>query len=62
VQTEREVPREVRSENPDEENGEEHGPFHGVRQRLRPYFQRAQDEASGMFDRVRRSFSDYINR
>ena len=62
VQTEREVPRDVRSENPDEENGEEHGPFHGVRQRLRPYFQRAQDEASGMFDRVRRSFSDYINR
>jgi len=62
VQTEREVPRDVRSENPDEENGEEHGPFHGVRQRLRPYFQRAQDEANGMFDRVRRSFSDYINR
>jgi hypothetical protein len=62
VQTEREVPREVRAENPDEENGEENGPFHGVRQRLRPYFQRAQDEASGMFDRVRRSFTDYINR
>src|SRR5437016_8545524 len=62
VQTEREVPRDVRNENPDEENSEEHGPLYGVRQRLRPYFQRAQDEASGMFDRVRRSFSDYINR
>src|SRR5207248_465577 len=66
VQTEREVPREVRgrdeNEGADEENGEEHGPLHGVRQRMRGYFQRAQDEASGMFDRVRRSFSDYINR
>jgi len=62
VQIERELPRDVRTENPDEENGEEHGPFHGVRQRLRPYFQRAQDEASGMFDRVRRSFTDFINR
>ena len=44
------------------DDGEEHGPFYGVRQRLRPYFRRAQDEASGMFDRVHRSFSDYINR
>jgi hypothetical protein len=29
---------------------------------MRGYFRRAQDEASGMFDRVRRSFSDYISR
>jgi len=62
VQTEREVPRNVRDENGQEENGEERGPFYGVRQRMRPYFRRAQDEANGMFDRVRRSFSDYINR
>ncbi len=61
VQTEREVPRDVRSENEGEDN-EEHGPLYGVRQRMRGYFQRAQDEASGMFGRVRRSFSDYINR
>jgi hypothetical protein len=51
----------------DEHQGEqgdddEHGPLYGVRQRLRPYFDRAQDEASGMFDRVKRSFTDFINR
>ena len=49
----------------DEERGsddDEHGPLYGVRQRLRPYFERAQDEASGMFDRVKRSFTDFINR
>jgi hypothetical protein len=48
----------------DQQQGDEdeHGPLYGVRQRLRPYFQRAQDEASGMFDRVKRSFSDFINR
>jgi hypothetical protein len=67
VETERVVaPRERRHDEGEEgvsgEGDEEHGPFHGVRQRLRPYFQRAQDEASGMFDRVRRSFSDYISR
>jgi len=61
VQTEREVPGDVRSENEGGDN-EEHGPLYGVRQRMRGYFQRAQDEASGMFGRVRRSFSDYINR
>jgi hypothetical protein len=63
VQTERPVAsRDVRDENAQEDDGEEHGPLYGVRQRMRPYFRRAQDEASGMFDRVRRSFSDYINR
>jgi hypothetical protein len=66
VETDREVSRERRhSENEEQvsdEDGEEHGPLYGVKQRMRPYFQRAQDEASGMFDRVRRSFSDYINR
>ena len=61
----RERPRheEGEQEVSDEENGEEeHGPLYGVRQRMRGYFHRAQDEASGMFDRVRRSFTDYINR
>src|SRR6266705_2019802 len=61
VQTEREVPGDVRSENEGEGNGE-HGPLYGVRQRMRGYFQRAQDEASGMFGCVRRSLSNYINR
>ena len=71
VATEQRVYREERHH---EENGEEvtdeqqpgdeeeHGPLYGVRQRMRGYFERAQDEASGMFGRVRRSFSDYINR
>jgi len=54
---------EVRNEengNGDEDN--EHGPLYGIRQRMRGAFHRTQEEASGMFDRVRRSFSDYINR
>ena len=67
--------RVYREERHHDENGEEvtdeerqsgddneHGPLYGVRQRMRGYFQRAQDEASDMFGRVRRSFSDYINR
>jgi hypothetical protein len=66
VQTEPDVVRERRhgenEEQASNEDGEEHGPLYGVRQRLRPYFHRAQDEASGMFDRVRRNFSDYISR
>ena len=57
-----------------EENGEEvtdeqqqgeddeHGPLYGVRQRMRGYFHHAQDEANGMFSRVRQSFTDFINR
>jgi len=49
-----------RGENGDEDD--EHGPLYGVRQRMRGYFHHAQDEANGMFDRVRRSFSDYISR
>jgi hypothetical protein len=66
VETEPVVSRERRhNEGEEEVSGEgddEHGPLYGVRQRMRGYFQRAQDEASGMFDRVRRSFSDYISR
>ena len=70
VATEQRVYREPRHE----ENGEEvtdegqqgddgeHGPLYGVRQRMRGYFQHAQDQATDMFGRVRRSFSDYINR
>ena len=66
VQTEREVVPERRhgenEEQVSDENGEERGPLYGMRQRMRPYFQRAQDEANGMFDRVKRSFTDFINR
>jgi hypothetical protein len=69
VATDQQVVRERPRRHEDEEQAtdeqgedEDHGPLYGVRQRLRPYFERAQDEASGMFDRVKRSFSDYINR
>jgi hypothetical protein len=70
VQTERDVARdesrERRHNEGDEEvsdeGDEEHGPLYGVRQRMRGYFHHAQDEANGMFDRVRRSFTDFINR
>src|SRR4029077_3714685 len=53
---------QVTDEQKGEDGDDEHGPLYGVRQRMRGYFQNAQDEASGMFDRVKRSFSDYINR
>jgi hypothetical protein len=33
-----------------------------IRGRIRGTFQRAQEEARGMFDRVRRSFTDFLNR
>lgn len=64
----------VYRERPHEENGEEvtdegqqgeddeHGPLYGVRQKMRGYFRHAQDEASDMFQRVRQSFTDFINR
>ena len=53
---------QVTDEQKSEDGDDEHGPLYGVRQHMRGYFQRAQDEANGMFDRVRRSFTDYINR
>ncbi|MDB6147959.1 MAG: hypothetical protein JWO45_1623, partial [Spartobacteria bacterium] len=45
---------------PDEEN--RGGIIGNTKARIRGAFQRAQDEARGMFDRVRRSFVDFINR
>jgi hypothetical protein len=67
VATEQHVYRERRhdeneQEATDEEGDEDHGPLYGVRQKMRGYFERAQDEANGMWDRVRRSFTDFINR
>lgn len=59
-QVEEQVPDQQRSG--DDEGDDDHGPLYGVRQRMRPYFQRAQDEASGMFDRVKRSFTDFMSR
>ncbi len=44
------------------DDGQEHGIFYPVRQRMRETFRRAQDESRDMFDRVQRSFGDFMNR
>jgi hypothetical protein len=69
VATEQRVYRERRREDgteevsdEDNENNDEHGPLYGLRSRVREGFRRTQEEASDMFDRVRRSFADYISR
>jgi len=46
----------------DEDSDEEHGPFSGVKKQIKHAFNRTQEEARGMFERVKRSFSDFINR
>jgi hypothetical protein len=45
-----------------DDSDEESGPFRGVKRRIKETFHRTQDEARDMFDRVKRSFSDFINR
>ena len=40
----------------------ENGPFSGVKRRIKDTFHRTQEEARGMFEKVRRSFTDFINR
>jgi hypothetical protein len=52
VETERDAERE---------QGEEHAPFHEVRTRIRESFLHAEHEAHNTFERVKRSFSDFIN-
>jgi hypothetical protein len=46
----------------DSDDDEESGPFSGVKHRIKDTFHRTQEEARDMFDRVKRSFSDFINR
>jgi hypothetical protein len=46
----------------DYDSGEESGPFSGVKRQIKHAFHRTQEEARDMFDRVKRSFSDFINR
>jgi len=46
----------------DYDTDEESGPFSGVKRQIKHAFHRTQDEARGMFQRVKRSFSDFINR
>ncbi len=57
-----EVEQPITDEDQQQRDDEEHGPLYGVRQKMRGYFHRAQDEASGMFERVRQSFNDSMNR
>jgi hypothetical protein len=59
------VRTERRSNNDDQDednDDDDHGPLYGVRSRLRGSFQHAQEEARGMFDRVKQSFDDTIHR
>lgn len=56
------VDRPTNEDGADGGDGENRGPLSGVRSRIRGAFQRTQEEARGMFDRVRRSFDDFINR
>jgi hypothetical protein len=54
---------DVETEQDVEQNTQEEGGIIGTaRARIRETFRRAQDEARGMFERVRRSFEDFINR
>jgi hypothetical protein len=46
----------------DQDQGEENGPFSGVKKRIKDTFHRTQEEARDMFDRVKHSFTDFINR
>jgi hypothetical protein len=46
----------------DYDQGERTGVISDVKKRIKHAFHRTQDEARGMFDRVKRSFSDFINR
>jgi hypothetical protein len=46
----------------DENSDEQHGPLSGVKKQIKHAFHRTQDEARDMFERVKQSFSDFINR
>src|SRR5438552_6191539 len=46
----------------DYDQGEGTGVISDVKKRIKRTFHRTQDEARGMFERVKRSFSDFINR
>jgi hypothetical protein len=45
----------------EEKSDTEHAPFHGVRTRIQESFIHAEHEAHDTFERVKRSFSDFIN-
>ena len=49
-------------DNDGDNDNDEHGILYGPRQKLRESFRHAREDATDMFDRVRRNFTDYINR
>jgi hypothetical protein len=53
---------DVENDNDTDDADEKNGPFRGVKRRIKDTFHRTQEEARDMFDRVKRSFSDFINR
>jgi hypothetical protein len=46
----------------DYDHGDVTGVIRNAKRSIKRSFDRAQEEARGMFERVRRSFSDFINR
>ena len=46
----------------DYDTDEERGPFYPVKKQIKHAFHRTQEEARDIFDRVKHSFSDFINR
>jgi hypothetical protein len=46
----------------DYDTDQERGPFYPVKKEIKHAFRRTQEEARGVFERVKRSFSDFINR
>jgi len=53
---------DVETEQTADDEVEGTGPFRHTKARIKAAFRQAQDQARGMFDRVRRSFVDFINR
>ena len=53
---------DVENDSDTDDTDQENGPFRGVKRRIKDTFHRTQEEARDMFDRVKRSFSDFINR
>jgi len=53
---------DVETTGEDRDNADEGGIIGSTKARIKHAFHRTQEEARGMFERVRRSFSDFINR
>ncbi|HZS17290.1 MAG TPA: hypothetical protein VFA51_05090, partial [Candidatus Udaeobacter sp.] len=55
------VQNDYDNEDGDDED-DDNGPFKEVKRSIKDTFHRTQDQARDMFDRVKRSFTDFINR